>query len=204
MAEKTNDLTVSKMPDEKLPPGIIQDKELFSAALNQAKLPAVELLEEEIFPAVKLPYEKPPEKLPDDEYSDLPPGKVTDKELFPAAPVEVQPSFKMPVEDLPPAKGPDEESPPAKIIEEKLSPAKTPVVELSPTKVPDKELFFAENMYDEELPAEKTPTPVNNTAQSRWQEFADNTTLHGLYYVFEKRHILFRLAWIVLLLATSS
>ena len=38
-----------------------------------------------------------------------------------------------------------------------------------------------------------------------WQEFVDNTTLHGIRYVFKKpRHILIRLIWFVLLLTSGG
>ena len=37
-----------------------------------------------------------------------------------------------------------------------------------------------------------------------WQEFVDNTTLHGVRYVFKKRHILISLIWVVLLLASGG
>ena len=37
-----------------------------------------------------------------------------------------------------------------------------------------------------------------------WREFVDNTTLHGIRYVFIKRHILIRLLWLVLLLTSSG
>ena len=38
-----------------------------------------------------------------------------------------------------------------------------------------------------------------------WQEFVDNTTLHGVRYVFKKpRHILIRLIWFVLLLTSGG
>ena len=37
-----------------------------------------------------------------------------------------------------------------------------------------------------------------------WEEFTDNTTLHGLKYVFKKRHFLIRSIWIVLLLASLA
>jgi len=37
-----------------------------------------------------------------------------------------------------------------------------------------------------------------------WQEFTDSTTLHGLKYVFKKRHFLVRSIWIILLLASLA
>ena len=37
-----------------------------------------------------------------------------------------------------------------------------------------------------------------------WREFVNNTTLHGIRYVFMKRHVLIRLIWLVLLLASGG
>ena len=37
-----------------------------------------------------------------------------------------------------------------------------------------------------------------------WREFVDNTTLHGIRYVFIKRHIVIRLLWLVLLLTSGG
>ena len=37
-----------------------------------------------------------------------------------------------------------------------------------------------------------------------WQEFVGSTTLHGIRHVFMKRHILIRLTWIILLLASGG
>ena len=37
-----------------------------------------------------------------------------------------------------------------------------------------------------------------------WQEFVDNTTLHGIRYIFMKRHILIRLLWLVVLLTSAG
>ena len=37
-----------------------------------------------------------------------------------------------------------------------------------------------------------------------WREFVNNTTLHGIRYVFMKRHILTRLLWLVLLLTSGG
>ena len=42
------------------------------------------------------------------------------------------------------------------------------------------------------------------TPAEMWQTFVDNTTLHGIRYVFMKRHILVRLIWLVLLLASGG
>ena len=42
------------------------------------------------------------------------------------------------------------------------------------------------------------------TPSEMWREFVDNTTLHGIRYVFKKRHILIRLIWLVLLLASGG
>ncbi|KAL9970018.1 hypothetical protein ACROYT_G022327 [Oculina patagonica] len=51
------------------------------------------------------------------------------------------------------------------------------------------------------------PTQVHDdskTSPVTWQEFVDNTTLHGIRYVFMKRHILIRLLWLVLLLTSGG
>lgn len=37
-----------------------------------------------------------------------------------------------------------------------------------------------------------------------WQEFVDSTTLHGLKFIFIKRHILVRLIWVVLLMTSAG
>ena len=37
-----------------------------------------------------------------------------------------------------------------------------------------------------------------------WREFVDNTTLHGIRYVFLKRHILIRFIWIVIMLISGG
>lgn len=37
-----------------------------------------------------------------------------------------------------------------------------------------------------------------------WREFVDNTTLHGIRYVFMKHHVLVRLLWLVLLLTSGG
>ena len=37
-----------------------------------------------------------------------------------------------------------------------------------------------------------------------WREFVDNSTMHGIRYVFIKRHILIRLLWLVLLLTSGG
>ncbi|KAL9970021.1 hypothetical protein ACROYT_G022330 [Oculina patagonica] len=54
---------------------------------------------------------------------------------------------------------------------------------------------------------EQKPTQVHDdsrTSPVTWQEFVDNTTLHGIRYVFMKRHILIRLLWLVLLLTSGG
>ncbi|KAJ7371670.1 hypothetical protein OS493_023698 [Desmophyllum pertusum] len=72
---------------------------------------------------------------------------------------------------------------------------------------------MAENMNDlpmtkiqEEEISQKTPQPNNNkhTSAEMWREFVNNTTLHGIRYVFMKRHILIRLLWLVLLLTSGG
>ena len=42
------------------------------------------------------------------------------------------------------------------------------------------------------------------TSAEMWREFVDNTTLHGIRYVFMKRHVLIRLLWLVLLLSSGA
>ena len=37
-----------------------------------------------------------------------------------------------------------------------------------------------------------------------WREFVDNTTMHGIRYVFMKRHVVIRLLWLVLLLSSGG
>ena len=45
---------------------------------------------------------------------------------------------------------------------------------------------------------------TNETSADMWLEFVGNTTLHGIRYVFMKRHILMRLIWLVLLLTSGG
>ncbi|KAL9970020.1 hypothetical protein ACROYT_G022329 [Oculina patagonica] len=45
---------------------------------------------------------------------------------------------------------------------------------------------------------------VSQTSAEMWREFVDNTTLHGIRYVFMKRHILIRLLWLVILLTSGG
>ena len=71
--------------------------------------------------------------------------------------------------------------------------------------------YMAENELSirntsEEGPFQKT-SKVNNVNQisaDMWREFADNTTLHGIRYVFMKRHILIRLLWLAVLLTSGG
>ena len=54
---------------------------------------------------------------------------------------------------------------------------------------------------------EQKPPQTNcesKASADMWQEFVDNTTLHGIRYVFMKRHILIRLLWLVLLLTSGG
>ena len=44
---------------------------------------------------------------------------------------------------------------------------------------------------------------ISKTSADMWQEFVDSTTLHGIRYVFMKRHIIIRLLWLVVLLTAS-
>ena len=44
----------------------------------------------------------------------------------------------------------------------------------------------------------------SKSSAEMWREFVDNTTLHGIRYVFMKRHILVRLIWLVLLLTSGG
>ena len=62
---------------------------------------------------------------------------------------------------------------------------------------------FAMAKFEEE---QKPPKPNNKTQTSAgmWREFVDNTTLHGIRYVFMKRHVVIRLLWLVLLLSSGG
>ena len=54
---------------------------------------------------------------------------------------------------------------------------------------------------------QQKPSQTNSdskTSAEMWQEFVDDTTLHGIRYVFMKRHILIRLLWLVLLLTSGG
>ena len=50
------------------------------------------------------------------------------------------------------------------------------------------------------------PQPNDNhqSPEEMWQEFTDNTTLHGIRHIFTKYHILVRLIWLMLLLASGG
>ena len=54
---------------------------------------------------------------------------------------------------------------------------------------------------------EQEPPQTNGdskTSADMWQKFLDNTTLHGIRYVFTKRHVLIRLLWLVFLLTSGG
>ena len=57
------------------------------------------------------------------------------------------------------------------------------------------------NLWITNIPEEETS---QKTRGQMWWEFMDNTTLHGIRYVFMKRHIIIRLLWIVLLLTSGG
>lgn len=55
--------------------------------------------------------------------------------------------------------------------------------------------------------SQKPPLSDSNGRQTgvkMWQEFVDNTTLHGIRYVFIKRHAFTRLIWLILLLSSGG
>ena len=57
----------------------------------------------------------------------------------------------------------------------------------------------------EKYPQDKPwPTDERQSSSDLWREFTDNTTLHGIRYVFMKRHLLVRSVWIMLLLASGG
>lgn len=62
---------------------------------------------------------------------------------------------------------------------------------------------FVMAKFEEE---QKPPKPTNKdqTSANMWREFVDNTTLHGIRYVFMRRHVLIRLLWLVLLLSSGG
>ena len=62
---------------------------------------------------------------------------------------------------------------------------------------------FAMAKFEEE---QKPPKPNNKTQTSAdmWREFVDNTSLHGIRYVFMRRHVVIRLLWLVLLLSSGG
>ena len=67
--------------------------------------------------------------------------------------------------------------------------------------------FWMTTIPQETFPKEKAmPNNKNNSQSSSevWRDFTDNTTLHGIRYVFMRRHILVRLIWILLLLASGG
>lgn len=53
-------------------------------------------------------------------------------------------------------------------------------------------------------------TPPLSDSKSRqsgakmWRDFADNTTLHGIRFIFMKRHAVIRLMWLILLLSSGG
>ena len=64
------------------------------------------------------------------------------------------------------------------------------------------------NLWSTKLPEEVTshniPERSKQTSADMWRDFVDNTTLHGIRFVFMKRHILIRLLWLVLLLTSGG
>ena len=64
--------------------------------------------------------------------------------------------------------------------------------------------FWKEKKEEVELSPKKPRRDNNETSTKTWQEFVDNTTLHGIRYVFTKRHVIIRLLWLVLLLTSGG
>lgn len=62
---------------------------------------------------------------------------------------------------------------------------------------------FAMAKFEEEQKPPK-PNNKNQTSAEMWREFVDNTTLHGIRYVFMRRHVLIRLLWLLLLLSSGG
>ena len=55
--------------------------------------------------------------------------------------------------------------------------------------------------------SQKSSRVSDNNGQTTtevWREFVDSTTLHGIRYVFMKRHILIRLVWMIVLLTSGG
>ena len=62
---------------------------------------------------------------------------------------------------------------------------------------------FAMSKFEEEQKPSQ-PIKKKQTSTEMWREFVDNTTLHGIRYVFMRRHVLIRLLWLVLLLSSGG
>ena len=64
--------------------------------------------------------------------------------------------------------------------------------------------FWKEQNSEVEFSQKETQHINKQIPAELWREFVDNTTLHGIRYVFMKRHILIRLLWLVLLLISGG
>ena len=62
--------------------------------------------------------------------------------------------------------------------------------------------FATTGTAEEQKP--RQPNAESKTSADKWREFVDSTTLHGIRYVFMKRHVLIRLLWLVLLLTSGG
>ncbi|KAL9970022.1 hypothetical protein ACROYT_G022331 [Oculina patagonica] len=64
--------------------------------------------------------------------------------------------------------------------------------------------LWKENIPEVEFSQKEPHHDDSQTSKDKGQEFVDNTTLHGIRYVFMKRHIFIRLLWLMLLLTSGG
>ena len=101
-------------------------------------------------------------------------------------------------------------SPGPSTVERPMSIQDEPLPEERPTPNKDKTLPEDRSTPNkDEAPTEERPTlnkdeTPHESAVEIWRVFVESTTLHGLRYIFEKRHIRFRIMWLVMLLTTSG
>ena len=64
--------------------------------------------------------------------------------------------------------------------------------------------LWAERVPEIGFPQSEPQHDNYQTSVEIWEEFVENTTLHGTRYVFMKRHVFFRIIWLVLLLTSGG
>ena len=64
--------------------------------------------------------------------------------------------------------------------------------------------IWNEKISEEEFSQKERHLVNNQTSAEMWRDFVNDTTLHGIRYVFMKRHVLVRLLWLMLLLTSGG